>query len=698
MSKILNYINDGQWEKALKSVDNLFDIVYNGKNIFHYACTRGMKDVINQYIDLNSDLIYLSDGNGNSGAHLLALNDFDEILIDIINKKSEFLKLINENDEYIYDLVIEKYDILYKIIEIMLKNKYYDNLNHVKNSGESLILKIIDYSEENNDYFKILKLLDNKKINWGTPKDNPPIMYAISEKKYDTVKYIIDNLDINLNIRNSDSYNPLIGLILNKKYDIVEKLLDKNIDINFSGAENKFVPLSLLFKYKQYKLAKRALEYDNIIIDNNDSLLNTPIYYLIENMNDKSDKLEMDILKSMIEKSDLTNLNINHVTPFHLLVQNKLWKFFKKELAKKHIDINITDKYGNSPISTIDSTESDEFISFIDTEITNNITISTLEENNIVLPISIKSDFGLFNSDGIHSTLYLLYILKEHPNCMMPLQTFNEDKYLWDMYIVIHEKSQQDAITNLMTSLVGFYTQHFFTFMPCLMLWRDKYYYHVYDDIKIYLKRLINCEKIRFIVLKLSLIVHSSTIHANIVIYDKLKNKLIRFEPYGDWEFLDSYFLDKKILKIFTKVIDSENIKSLKYIRPSEYLSKTKFQSVSLGDHSKNKNLGDPDGYCLAWCYWFLELKLKNQDIDETKLVEMALKKIIENDSYLENPLLNYIRGYAKHLDDEKNKIFEKIEISKDNYYNLYYNDENLSKIKNFIRINTDILLANIQK
>ena len=41
---------------------------------------------------------------------------------------------------------------------------------------------------------------------------------------------------------------------------------------------------------------------------------------------------------------------------------------------------------------------------------------------------------------------------------------------------------------------------------------------------------------------------------------------------------------------------------------PHEYLQNVNFQQSSLGD--KEQNLGDPEGYCLAWCLWFLELKL----------------------------------------------------------------------------------------
>ena len=91
----------------------------------------------------------------------------------------------------------------------------------------------------------------------------------------------------------------------------------------------------------------------------------------------------------------------------------------------------------------------------------------------------------------------------------------------------------------------------------------------------------------------------------------------------------------------------------------------------------------------MAWCYWFLELKLNNPDIDERKLVELALDSIIfdtnnehNNDK---NPLLSYIRGYARHLDNEKNKIMEQIGINKKEIYNLDYDESKYTLLKDYV-------------
>jgi hypothetical protein len=138
---------------------------------------------------------------------------------------------------------------------------------------------------------------------------------------------------------------------------------------------------------------------------------------------------------------------------------------------------------------------------------------------------------------------------------------------------------------------------------------------------------------------------------------------------------------------MFKKAISDKSKRStMKYVRPENYLNRTKFQTLSLGDHYEFKNLGDPEGYCLAWCYWFLELKLKNPDMNEKTLVENALDEIIKiakpND---DNPLLNYIRNYAKHLDNEKNNVLKSMEIDEHDLYRLSYDSEKLATIRQYV-------------
>jgi hypothetical protein len=157
-------------------------------------------------------------------------------------------------------------------------------------------------------------------------------------------------------------------------------------------------------------------------------------------------------------------------------------------------------------------------------------------------------------------------------------------------------------------------------------------------------------------------------------------------------------WLDLNMTRVFETFKNSHNIK---YIRPSEYLDKTKFQSSSLGDNTHHKNLGDPEGYCLAWSYWFVELKMLNPEVDEKKLVNDAYNKIMKSSEKLEsnqstqNPILQYIRGYARHLDKEKNKIFETIGIQKHLNYKLIHDSANITDITKYVN---NFVIKQLQK
>ncbi len=193
--------------------------------------------------------------------------------------------------------------------------------------------------------------------------------------------------------------------------------------------------------------------------------------------------------------------------------------------------------------------------------------------------------------------------------------------------------------------------------------------------------------------MRITLVVDESLSHANVIIYDKQSKRLIRFEPYGDWEFIDSYHLDNMIIKLFSSVIEDK----ITYVRPGDYLNDAKLQTVSLGDNPKYRNIGDPEGYCLAWCYWFLELKLQNPDINEKELITSTVRKIIDSsDSDDPTPLLSHIRDYTKHLDSEKNKIFDNMGVDKHDIYKLAHNKVKLTKIKTFIDNYTSSYLLNM--
>ena len=185
-------------------------------------------------------------------------------------------------------------------------------------------------------------------------------------------------------------------------------------------------------------------------------------------------------------------------------------------------------------------------------------------------------------------------------------------------------------------------------------------------------------QKKRFMLISL-IIIQKDTNHQNFIIYDKQKNSIERFDPYGFINNENTLDLDKFLDKLFKKII-----KNIKYISPKEFMNRIGFQNISEFENKyENIKIGDPNGFCVAWCFWYLEMKLNNPDLDNIKLINKSIKNIINtNKSFTE-----YIRDYANDLFNIIEKIFLQIKLTKNTIYNKMLSKEIMIKLYNEILI-----------
>jgi len=128
--------------------------------------------------------------------------------------------------------------------------------------------------------------------------------------------------------------------------------------------------------------------------------------------------------------------------------------------------------------------------------------------------------------------------------------------------------------------------------------------------------------------------------HANVLIYDKKRKEMERFEPYGYLENIDNTNLDKIIKKIFKKEIK-------KYYKPLDFCPFNSFQKLEILEKRKE---GDLCGFCNIWVLWYIELRISNPNISRKKIVKFAIKKIGKN-------FKNFIRDYANFVYEVNNKL-----------------------------------------
>jgi hypothetical protein len=79
------------------------------------------------------------------------------------------------------------------------------------------------------------------------------------------------------------------------------------------------------------------------------------------------------------------------------------------------------------------------------------------------------------------------------------------------------------------------------------------------------------------------------------------------------------------------------------------------FQVYSDEINNKNLNDHDPIGFCVAWCIWYIEMRINNPTIAPSILVSHTIPKI----NMMVDNFKDYIRNYSAHIDKMKNNILE---------------------------------------
>jgi ankyrin repeat protein len=639
MTDILELINNKQWELAYKKLKNPTEEILDGNSILHIASIRGDKDGIYKLIKLGAD-INLANSDGDNIIHLLFKNGFDKISQDIYLKYPQLLFKCNSTLLYPIIYCIDRINTFESCLNYIKKNGNIQIINKVSLFNENIVTMMI--KKNNIEYNKILlELIDD--IDFDKPKLQPVLISAIESNNKIAEDFIKKNKG--LDIKNSEYLLPInIASKLNKN-DIVKIILEVNSDITYGGIDNEFLPINIAINNKNIDLLKILMKYckDFMIID---KYKNTYLHYIIFQLINNN-LIDIDIVKFFIKNSDLDYPNIDNITPQYLL--NEL--ISTKKYYKSKIKLNKKRKM----------------------DLALKVDVNIIENNK-------KFNSGLFNSDIIHNMLYILYIIKKYDTIGIPSEKFNKKIYVDDLLKIKMQNIPYDKYYKIIYDYISDGTVYLYQMLPSVILWRNKNLYYIHPRIESILENLFKSKK-RFYMIKITLIVSSQYTHANILLIDSENFTVRRFEPYGISDVNDEIFLDRLLGDLISKIFK----KKIKYYRPGDYLSGLRFQSISNDGDSTVKKMGDPGGYCLAWCLWYIELKLNNPDIEEEDLLKLASEKIIKKYKSTENPYLYFIRDYARHLNDEKDKILLKLKIPKNEIYDIEYKNSNIKIISKYI-------------
>jgi hypothetical protein len=204
--------------------------------------------------------------------------------------------------------------------------------------------------------------------------------------------------------------------------------------------------------------------------------------------------------------------------------------------------------------------------------------------------------------------------------------------------------------------------------------WADENNYVISSKIGEAIENIFKFKKYVFIDIH---ILNQFISHGNILIFDRDKKLIVHFEPHGK-----IYSYVGKLYETLQNIFEKE-LKDFKYISPIEYLPNDAYQSMYDGNSLYISKVGD-QGFCCAWCFWFVELYINNTKYDLKSLVSKSIKKLI-NTKYT---FIDYIRNYANYLNNKIEELLLEYNIPNKFINNLSLEDKYIDEVLNNISSN----------
>ena len=238
----------------------------------------------------------------------------------------------------------------------------------------------------------------------------------------------------------------------------------------------------------------------------------------------------------------------------------------------------------------------------------------------------------------------ILYLLAKHKNDCTPFQPFENDAMLtwysiWPDYLLdTHDDGQL-----FRTALYG--NERDDRFVPELNTRNAKERTKL-SKFKATWNKKCGSSKIRFIFVFLLIgtgRLEDHISHANVLIYDRKRKELERFEPHGGmtdaWEWCDNvkdFNNTRMAQRLPNRTCDGESldraiVKHLKPIIGFETYFNNQTYCPNIGPQARQslKRQGvDPGGFCQYWSIWYIDLRLSNPDTPRKTLVSNAMKNI----------------------------------------------------------------------
>lgn len=691
---IKNHKYDEFKKQINKDIDlNLHDD--NNNTLIHYAIIFNQEDIIKLLLSYDCNIDYI-DVDGKTILYYPIKYGYNNILKIIVDNSKHIIGVPINDFKDINNNTPLHYTALYNNIDAFnILSNINPNINIVNNEGNTLLhIAVI-----NNNINYINLLLKNKdiKVNLLNDQGLSVLHIAIIKRYIHILKLFINDKRFNINIIET-KYNmtPLMYLLDIKFLDIINDMLNRGALLTFqdiygnnilhhSLIENK---LDLFLFFKNYK--------SNKVLDNAINIKGeTFLHILLENYNN----IDIDFNNLIIN----INLNLqdnNGNTCMHLLCKNNLWIKVKNVLINKKIDIFIYNLNKETPLSYINKDNYNEFINMIILSYYNYLKkkpkmwttkwendCSTVKDknkclelikNNIVksnLSIPLKKNVYNITITNVNSVKYNTFIgisLDIVSCCILIASKYNY--YIPLQHNLLDNSNFNNFLNNMKLS------RHYdkTDFYDIEILWIQQHIY-IPKSIDKSIENFKNSSK-RLMAIPIGIELSQGS-HANILIIDKLKLIAERFEPSGkDTPIGFNYnpeLLDKHILTYLKK-----NFNNITYLKPINYLPKISFQLYDNIEQDHNTNIGDPDGFCLSWCFWYASEKSKYIDMNSENLINKLIITIKRSNLSFRN----IVRNFTKPITDIRDDILTQYNININDWINNNVNVEIIDNINNHIQ------------
>jgi len=605
--------------------------------LFHYLIITNNLNTLK----LHNFPIQIVNEDGYNGYMLAAKYNYYDMMEYLLQKYPKYLNIVNkfnENMLHFLDPSLDEYS------GFIIKNK--DKFTKLYYSYDSNDVCPLDYLFGEGSLDNIIKINNSFNFNYNNYTKTPfhfnmILNKSLTSKEIIKILQLLYKKDKNIfSYIDSEGNNILFPVVLDGKYKLLKYIneLNKNHDvIKF----DYYTPINTYHIFKtaynkgivsnNYQMAEYIL--NNIIKDHNfeetDKYGNNLAHFILSSRikhNRGNRKIEERILKKY---KGWDNINVNNETP-RILIE-KIGGNYKKFLTykgrnnSKNNSKNNSNSQKSSRKSSRKSSKKNSRKSSRKSS-TKNDDIK-LDEDKYEYTHSNK-----FQAKFTDIVIFFDYLRNKYDNIYIPSydgkydNNINEDIIFPDSLLYKHNN------------------------FPWLLVWNNKNNYFIHPKLNMLIRK--NKSKYDLGILLLSMRLPNGGLHATLVIYDFKRNVIERYDPYGN-----TTLLDKDIDIVFKKELMYG--KNIKYCDTSCYFPVAGFQTISNEENMYNQKMGDFGGYCLAWCLWYIEHRLKNLKANPKMLVRKTLNRLME----MKLKPDEYIRNYANNINKVREDYLIKIGI-----------------------------------